>query len=69
MSNKHYIITRLDTNTPAVVKEASKYMAMSKYLTKWYKDWHGGSCGNNGLYTIYNDFGMRIEFTISENNH
>lgn len=64
---KKYIITCLDTNTPAVVEEASKDMAMSKYMTKHYKDWHGGSCGKNGLYTIYNYFGMKLEFTINEN--
>ena len=66
---KKYIITRLDTNAHAVVKEASKDMAMTKYVSKHYKDWHGGSRGNNGLYTIYNDFGMRIDFKISENIH
>ena len=66
MSNKTYIITSLDTNASVVVKEASKDMAMAKYVTKHYKDWRGPSFAKDGLWHIYNDYGMEISFTISE---
>ena len=63
---KKYIITRIDTNAPVVVREASKNMAMAKYVSKHYKDWRGPSFTKDGLWHIYNDFGMKISFTISE---
>ena len=66
MKTKSYIITRMDTNAHVVVKEASKDMAMTKYVTKYYKDWRGPSFAQDGLWHIYNDFGMEISFTISE---
>ena len=66
MKTKSYIITRTDTNATVMVKEASKDMAMTKYESKHYKDWRGPSFAKDGLWHIYNDFGMEISFTISE---